>query len=302
MNKCNKCNKDFKARAKKVGCGLCGKWFHAEKCAEISNEEWEVLSKSEQIYWYCQACNTIAPEVLLNFQKCVKDNIEIKKDVIDMKKEMKDLKECKDEQFIEAVKKLALEVVMEEKEKQEEDPRPEAVESIRAIARKEVHENNDKKGREANIVVSNVDEDKDTEKEIQEILTFLDVTVNVEGIRRMGKERQEDRNRAIWVQLGNKKERNMVLEKAKKLRAEEKWKHVFINKDMTEAERKEAYLIRVELREKRQAEGNLPRSKFVIHRGRVIHKDQYGRERRTVTEGIPNPAETEDTDAETDYE
>jgi hypothetical protein len=43
----------------------------------------------------------------------------------------------------------------------------------------------------------------------------LGVTVEVNGIRRMGREKEPNYNRLIWVRLGSKKERNDVLDAAK---------------------------------------------------------------------------------------
>ena len=54
---------------------------------------------------------------------------------------------------------------------------------------------------------------------------------------------------------------------------EERWKNVYINKDMTKEESKQAYDLMVELRKRREEEaaanGN---AKFVISRGRVLKK------------------------------
>ena len=85
---------------------------------------------------------------------------------------------------------------------------------------------------------------------------------------------------------------NSVLEKAKRLKDETQWEDVYINKDMTEAERKAAYLLRLELRERRREEGDRDRSNFVIHRGRVIEKTANGKESRTPRDGIPQNEET----------
>ena len=110
----------------------------------------------------------------------------------------------------------------------------------------------------------------------------------------MERDKKTDRNRPIWVRLGSKKERNAVLEKARNLKTAAAWKQVYINKDMTEAERKEAYQLRIELRERRlQEAAQKGKSKFVIHRGRVVNKDENvaGRERRTPQDGIPERTE-----------
>ena len=90
MNKCSKCNNKFKTGAMKVGCDFCVKWFHGIDCAEIKTELWDMLNKEKQLHWYCKECNKIAPEVLILVQKCMKENIEMKKDIAEMKEELKE--------------------------------------------------------------------------------------------------------------------------------------------------------------------------------------------------------------------
>lgn len=297
MNKCSECNIKFKSGAKKIGCGFCGKWFHAEGCTVINPQLYDMLSKEKQLHWYCKSCNEIDPEVLGTVQKCLKDNIETKKNLADMKKELQDLKQ--DGSLKEAVEKIVREVleeykdemvaperqntdsirdiareVFEENQAETVETETPSLESIRNIARGEVRENNDKKGREANIVISNVDESKEAEAEVTEMLAHLGVTVEVNGIRRMGREKKPNYNRLIWVRLGSKQERNNVLDAAKKLKDEDRWKNTYINKDMTEEERKQAYKIRQELKKKRRQENvQNGRSRFIIHRGRVVNRE-----------------------------
>ena len=283
MNKCNSCNVKFKVNAKKIGCGFCGKWFHAEECAKMKKGLWDLISTEEQIHWYCNQCNGIAPDVMQIMQKCINDNKNLNNE---MEQVMKEIKEGKDEAFNETIRNLAKEVYQEN----QEDPPPierQHNEVVRTIARREVEENNDKKGREQNIVITNIDEDKDAKQEVEELLTHLDVTVEVQEIRRMGRERKPNKTRSIWVKLASKKERNKVLENAKKLAGVNRWKHAYVNKDMTETEQKEAYELRKELRERRREEGAANgQSKYVIHRGRVVNKEEQPREGETASDGI----------------
>ena len=57
------------------------------------------------------------------------------------------------------------------------------------------------------------------------------------------------------------------------MRNDDRWRDVYINRDMTEEERKDAYNLRVELRKRRQEEeAKSGSTKFVIYRGKVIKK------------------------------
>ena len=286
MEKCNSCSKTFKAGNRKIGCEFCGKWYHID-CEGVSTALWKTLSETEQAHWFCKKCNEKAPDVLAIVKKSVQETEELRKELGTLKETVKNIKEGNDEEFVEVIKDIVRQVKRDEQNDEgNPEPMPPNEEVIRQYARKEVHENNDKKGRECNLVIPGIDEEKDAEEEVTEMLLYLQVTVEVDGIRRMGREKIDGKTRPVWVKLGSKKERNTVLEKAKKLKAEERWKNIYINRDMTEDERKQAYNLRRELREKRDQEeiggGN---SKFKIHQGRVIRVEATPRE-NTEEDGI----------------
>jgi len=46
-----------------VLCELCENWHHAS-CEGISDEVYLVLSKTEEVHWYCKKCNTHAMKML----------------------------------------------------------------------------------------------------------------------------------------------------------------------------------------------------------------------------------------------
>lgn len=289
MNKCTKCSKKFKTDTRKVGCGFCGKWFHIE-CEKVSEQLFDVLTENPQIHWYCAKCNDKAPEVMAVIQKCTKENADVRKEMADLKDEIKKIKEGRDEDFVEVVRRIVKKEIDEEREQVMPAAAVEipgtTPEEIREIAKKEIIETNDKKVRESNIVLSGITEEADVNTEIQDLLTYLDASVEVNLIKRLGKDKKEGKKRLVLVKLGNKKERNDIFEKAKKLKDEERWKNVYINKDMTKEEMKQAYDLRVELRKRREDEaaagGN---AKFVISKGKVVKKAS-DREPETAEDGI----------------
>ena len=80
MNKCAECKVKFKNGARKIGCGFCGKWFHVDgNCTDINLQLYELLTKEDQLHWYCKSCNEIAPEVLGSLRKCIEENVQIRK-------------------------------------------------------------------------------------------------------------------------------------------------------------------------------------------------------------------------------
>lgn len=295
MKNCSQCSKKFKNGDCKIGCELCGKWFHIS-CNDVTEELWKAITESEQCHWFCQKCNQNAPEILSIARKAVKEIAENKSKIEAVQKDVKTIIDGTNPGFTETIKRIVVDTIKDETDPSFKETVKKLVletnqennvnggqrntkETVRKIAIREIQENNDKKGRECNVVVSGLDEEIDAEEEIPNILSKLDVTVEVEGIRRMGKDKEEGKTRLVWVKLGNKKQRNMVLENAKKLKREEQWKKVYINKDMTDEERKQAYLLRKELRERRnQEERDSGNRKFVIHRGRVVEKEENDRE------------------------
>ena len=314
MSNCSRCNKKFKNGDCKIGCELCGKWFHI-RCQDVEKTLFEAISDDDQCHWFCKECNKNAPEILNMAKTAAAGIAENKRNIERIQHEMEAIKNLTDPVFIEAVKKIVIEtresgvndpefqesvkkiiVATNEESNVGRENRHTTNEAVKRIAVREIRENNDKKGRECNIVVYGIDEEKDAEEEIPLILAKLDVSVEVEGIRRMGRDKKEGKNRLVWVKLGSKKERNSVLDNAKKLRNEEQWKTVYINKDMTQEERDKAHKLRIELKERRRKEdsdnGN---RKFVIHRGQIVTKEATNREPVNENDGISDTEETEET-------
>ena len=278
----------------KIGCELCGKWFHIQ-CQNVPEAVWSTITESDQIHWFCQECNKNAPEIMSIANKAAenKKNIEkVQKQVEGVEQDVQSIKNGTDPTFLETLKKAIIEAMEDETDQVFREALKKVVEetyegiedgetgqsrqsreAVKKIAIREIRENNDRKGRECNLVVSGIDEEKEAEEAIPSILSALGVTVEVEAIRRMGRDKEEGKTRLVWVQLSSKSQRNSVLEKAKKLKQIDEWKTVYINKDMTEAERKQAYQLRKALRDRRDKEREEGGSRvFVIHRGRIIEK------------------------------
>ena len=51
---CPKCKKPYDPKENSIYCNMCCGWLH-QKCAKVTDEEWEELSNSED-HWFCDTC------------------------------------------------------------------------------------------------------------------------------------------------------------------------------------------------------------------------------------------------------
>ena len=71
MNKCAECKVKFKNGARKIGCGFCGKWFHVDgNCTDINLQLYELLTKEDQLHWYCKSCNLNKKKYIYYIKLC----------------------------------------------------------------------------------------------------------------------------------------------------------------------------------------------------------------------------------------
>lgn len=106
---------------------------------------------------------------------------------------------------------------------------------------------------------------------IKEIAKDLDIDLSTTNFttRRFGKINDENKQKVL-VKL-NAEKRKVLLNKARSLRTKLRWENVFINPDLTKAQEEAQYLLRRELREKRQLE---PTKRWVINRGQIVEQNQ----------------------------
>lgn len=116
-----------------------------------------------------------------------------------------------------------------------------------------------------------IGEERENELAVREMAESIGVSLEGTQLtinsRHMGKQSGQG---LMSVKLPQQK-RSELLRNAKKLRDVEGYQGVFINPDMTPGERHADYLLRCELKEKRQ---RTPDKKWVISRGRVIERQE----------------------------
>lgn len=63
MAKCYKCNKIINKKVPGIQCGACSKWIHGS-CADLSNEQLNVLIMTDSVDWKCKVCSGTKPRRL----------------------------------------------------------------------------------------------------------------------------------------------------------------------------------------------------------------------------------------------
>ena len=112
------------------------------------------------------------------------------------------------------------------------------------------------------------------------------------SIKRVPEEPVEDRNRVTIIQLQSKEVRNQILTNAKKLKNTEEYQQVYIDRDMTKKERHEQYLLRRELKQRRDRG-----ERVAIRKGKVVAET-----RKAESEDEEEDEEDESTEDEVEDE
>ena len=85
---------------------------------------------------------------------------------------------------------------------------------------------------------------------IQNVLQLDDV--DVMHVSRLPKPDSDERKRLVMVKLASREQRNKVLKNKAKLKRGNNWKDAYVSCDMTKNEKHENYLLRKELKERRE--------------------------------------------------
>ena len=143
---------------------------------------------------------------------------------------------------------------------------PTFLKKTQQLIREETHEIRMRELRECNLILTNMEEevcnnesrtvteeDSDMTRAtdmIQNVLQLDDVEVM--HVSRLPKPDSDERKRLAMVKLASREQRNKVLKNKAKLKRENNWKDVYVSCDMTKNEKHENYLLRKELKERRE--------------------------------------------------
>ena len=217
--------------------------------------------EEDRIHWFCSKCNNKAVDVLKLVNNLKESNEKLQLRVEKVENRLDNIENMKSEPFRE---------------------------EIRKVIRAEVYEAKEKEVKECNLVIKGIYEIDDVEYENdplgirgmqsdeQVVDHLLKNVLEVEGVEinrieriKLPQREGSDKTKIMIVKTGSFYQKQKVLRNAKKLGGKGPWHKVFINKDMTKAEREQDFELRKELKERRaHGEKNL-----VIRRGEIVTKN-----------------------------
>ena len=249
--KCGECKNTIQANADSMQCESCMSWFHLEPCCNINHVKYRALGDNDLlnvIRWFCKKCD---------------------KSIIQFASDMQEIKE----------RLSALESKSNIKE------------MVKEVVQEHLREEADIEKRRLNVIVYGIPEPsqeiEDAEGELRpttgperkkaDTEKLVSIGADIEGVRlaaeevesifRLGAVRNDRKPRPLCVRLNSGETRRRLLSNAKSLKnsATEWHKKVFVNPDLTPAQRDKDRAARDELkRRKESGEKNLTIRNFKV--------------------------------------
>ena len=244
-------------------------------CAGILSEAKFAILKEDDMTWFCTPCRGLAVQaaqtdkliedrcrhymtIAMDEIHCVKN--ELKKDIRAVSTSVT--------QIVEDIDTLKRDM-KDHQDKVNSTANyqdPTFLNKTKQLIREETQEIRMRELRECNLIITNmVEEDRNTESGtateedsdmarvndmIKNVLQLDDVEVT--HVSRLPKPDSDERKRLVMVKLASREQRNKVLKNKAKLKREINWKDVYVSCDMTKNEKHENYLLRKELKERRE--------------------------------------------------
>lgn len=277
-----------------IQCERCQKWI-CRKCADISHEEFVVISHNGRFHWFCDDCDLLAMAAVENSKKVdgKKVNIsqcDMQRLVLSRVTKIMDKIETQNDLHLLQTEKIASSYA--DALRKENDVITNEVcsqvssinKNLEKIAQAPViaaTELKDRESRKECVIISGVPESDSHEQETRvehDLLEMkkicangLNINVSIDKITRM-KSKNGIGPRPIKVKFIDEKTKWLVVRNAKKLAQVDGMKTVFIKPDMTTAEREEDWKLRQELKEKRkESDEKQDGAKWIIRRNKVIN-------------------------------
>ena len=287
-NICGHCGKECTAKGKlseAVQCDLCYMWLHAS-CEGISKEQYRNLShvcnSIANVAYYCEFnhCHSRVKQLVARHVNANANVMTTNSDLI-----------CEQSVNTPPSPNLSSKVMtLSEQTSQLENKVNQILDSLKSFNQPHsshpAHQDNsnlqsniavdlvdalaDCESRKCNLIVYNLLEGSTPNAETKKSLftnlcNSLNLEVHITTVTRLGK-KTPDKNRPLRVCLDNEVTKRRVLSQSAKLRLNPDWKNVYVNPDMTLAERNANRLLRQELRERR----NKGEKNLVIRRNKIV--------------------------------
>ena len=253
---CHNCKKMITMENDGIKCNFCEHWL-CFPCSKLKKVVYQALRESpDNVMWFCDYCCTAFPGV---------------------KKVMVQIGSLEDRysSLEERVDKL------EEKSQNVENE-----DKIKEVCRKEIVEQHEIEKRKLNMVIFNVPESEEQSPEarkandLEKVNLLLDGPMKLDtesihiqnpvrlGALRASKPNEIQKPRPIKISVENFEHKNKILKANAELRKETgDFKNIFITPDLTKAQRKEAFLLREQLRYQKNV---LNKKNVKISRGRIV--------------------------------
>ena len=267
---CPECENTVDDNENGLNCEDCNKWWHA-RCLNISSEKYKWLSDSENIVYVCKECKKMKSEGPIS-------NAALMTKLNSMMQTLSDVL-ASNVSANQAHSDLAARVTALEESRT--DTQTNTLVNIQKQVKEEVSEMNERERRRFNVIIQNIpegsgeeaEEDEDKAK-VVEILNKV-TEINPDDIStpiRLGP--KGTRARALKITLKNDKMKHKIIKnyfnKINKKGTSPK-ECIYINNDMTPAQRKEDQELREELKQRRLTEKDL-----IIRNGKIITRPTGG--------------------------
>ena len=268
---CDKCKSAVQSL---ICCERCILWM-CMSCAGILSEAKFAILKEDDMTWFCTPCRGLAVQAAQtdklieyrcrHYMTIALDEIhrvknELKKDIRAVSTSVT--------QIVEDIDTLKRDM-KDHQDKVNSTANyqdPTFLNKTKQLIREETQEIRMRELRECNLILTNMEEeDRNTESGtateedsdmarvndmIKNVLQLDDVEVT--HVSRLPKPDSDERKRLVMVKLASREQRNKVLKNKTKLKREINWNDVYVSCDMTKNEKHENYLLRKELKERRE--------------------------------------------------
>lgn len=253
---CPTCKGSVSDGTKAVECEICLHWYHTT-CQKVSDSLYKELSEEDsQCHWFCRHCEHGAKKLYTCVAKILGQQNEFQRQLEDINKKLKDLEE----------KAAATETLPTVKVKDKEE--------IQQAVKEEIEEKKDIESRKMNIVIHNLPETGNKQKDTEEVKNLfkdefnLICNIQCEETTRLGKYIDE-RNRVLKITMPSMSDRKLVLRRAKELRNSnsELYSRIYIKPDLTKKQQEESKNLQAKLRQTRQEN---PTTNWTIRKGKIV--------------------------------
>jgi len=305
--KCVDCGKIVGGNEKGIQCEVCSNWFHGE-CQAVTEEEYNTLSRSQAMHWFCEACNRGAAGVfkmlseMSEKQKGMEDEIkQLRKEMEGIKKEGKEVQELAKEVEVKMEAKLTeelnknkvneeIEMTVVKKEIEEIKKSYSEALSLKSngegagdqgpdvsrLSQIQIKEGIERDKRMDKLIVMGIKEEDDVKEVVGNIVSKL-IPENPERIEfkvlgRIGKE-VKDKLRPVRIEIADLYDRRRILSRAKELKNTPGMERIYIVPDLTRLQQEQDLKLRTKFRELKREPGM---NNIKIEKGSIVDKTGGG--------------------------